>query len=113
MIKRLLFIGTIFFIGIVLGCINATHFTPSTDKTFTSRSTEIKLFIDVPQQPYEEIGLVQSEFDSSVFTPIEGTANLKMKAKEVGADAVIHFTCNPGSGWGPGYCQGTAIRFTE
>lgn len=101
-------------IALLSSCYSRAYFTPSDKNSFKPRVadwTQIKIYTNTPSIPFVEIGFLQGEFDSGVRTPSGNIEILKYKAFEVGADAIINLNCNPGSGWGPGYCQGTAIRF--
>ena len=101
---------------IAVGCYSTAQFIPSSNQRYSPRAsswTSVQVFSGVPRRPFEDIGFLQGEFDSSVRSPSGNIEILRQKAFSVGADAIINLKCDPGSGWGPGYCQGTAIRFTN
>ena len=111
--RRMIIIGLLFFV--LVGCYNRANFTPVAHENFTYTKlaswNDIQIFTDTPSKPFIEIGFIQGEFDSGAVTPSRNIEMLRRKAYEIGADAIIKLNCNPGSGWGPGYCQGTAVKF--
>ncbi len=109
--KYLLAVICLFFL---IGCGNRVEFTPYSYSMYTPRphSLQVEVFTASPSEPFIELGYLQSYFDSRIRVPFVNVAILKKEAANAGADAIINLSCTPdGFGWGPAFCQGTAIRF--
>lgn len=99
---------------LLIGCYNRVEFTPYSSSIYTPRanSGQIEIFKASPATPFIELGYLQSEFNSRIRIPSGNILVLKKEAANVGAEAIINMSCTPdGIGWGPSFCQGTAIRF--
>jgi hypothetical protein len=110
-VKKLLFVVCLFLIA---GCHSRVDFTPYGSANYPSRTTsaQIAIFTELPATPFIELGYLESYFDTGIRMPWINIDKLKREAADVGADAMINLSCTPeGVGWGPAYCQGTAIRF--
>lgn len=104
----LIIISLFFFFG----CYSRIEFTPYNYSVYTpgTSSDLIEIFAASPSAPFIELGYLQSHADSRF--PLENESIFKKEAAKVGADAIINFSCTPdGIGWGPSFCQGTAIRY--
>lgn len=114
--KQFRLVAALLIIGMAAGCYNRAMFTPNSTAVFQQRNAswaDIKIFDTEPKTSFTELGFLQGEFDGSVLSPSANIEELRKAAYSIGADAIIRLKCDAGSGWGGGYCQGTAIRFSE
>lgn len=110
---RGLFFGSFVFLSGCSGLTMAGVSPLSTQKYEPkAKDTEIKISTGDLSRKYEEIAVINIR--SSAWTQIDRLNwKLKIKARELGADAVIRVSYGHEGMWGNPTATGTAIRFVE
>lgn len=98
------------------GCAGLTmaEVSPLTSQTFQAKSVEADILISTGdiQKKYQELAIINIR--SSAWTKIDRLNwKLKIKAREIGADAIIRVSYGHESMWGNPTATGTAVKFVE
>lgn len=71
----------------LFGCFTASVKLTTNEKFPPTDPEQVELFFEIPNRPYQEIGIVSASWDFGYV--LQAINTLRAKAAEVGADAVI------------------------